>query len=176
MATYRIDASQVARALKAEDARTVSAIKKGAYRAAMRGKGHLVGAAKKKGKVDLGQYINSFQVARRGDGIVVLYNDSPIAGVIELGARPHPVSEEGQFAIREWVRRKLLGVSEELAEQNDEVEAIARAIVEKIRRYGQEPTYIFRDEQAVLSGFVKEEVERARREAERGPGGQGAPA
>lgn len=34
-------------------------------------------------------------------------NDSPIAGIIEKGARPHKVSREGFEQIYEWVRRKV---------------------------------------------------------------------
>lgn len=40
-----------------------------------------------------------------------VYNHNPIIGILELGARPHPVSLEGQRAIYEWVERhfRLVG-------------------------------------------------------------------
>jgi hypothetical protein len=51
---------------------------------------------------------------RRGPGspgpVAVVYNDNPIIGVLELGARPHAVSEEGRLAIFEWVLRHFRGI------------------------------------------------------------------
>jgi hypothetical protein len=37
--------------------------------------------------------------------VAITFNDAPHIGVLECGARPHPVSLEGQRAIYEWVER-----------------------------------------------------------------------
>lgn len=168
MSTHRISPSQLGPALRQAGTDARAAVGRGAVRAAHRGKLRLVVAAKEKGKVDLGQYINSFHVRKLADGTVVLYNDSPHAGIIELGARPHPVSLEGQEAIRGWVRRKL-DVDDE-----KEVERITQAIVRKLERYGQKPTYVFKDELANLTRYLEEEVNRALKQIRGTPPG-GAP-
>jgi hypothetical protein len=43
--------------------------------------------------------------------LIEVYNHNPIIGILELGARPHPVSIEGQRSIYEWVERhfRLVG-------------------------------------------------------------------
>jgi hypothetical protein len=161
MATRAISAKDLPKALREEARKVKGAIRSSQRVAAQRGKAHLIAETDRKGITDRGQYKSSFKVRGQGSGgEVVLENDSPIAGVIELGARPHPVSEEGREAIRAWVARKMLGISAADAEDNLDVEAITRAIVEKIRRHGQDGRFVFRDALPTLNRFLREEVER----------------
>jgi hypothetical protein len=159
MATRAISAKDLPKALREEARKVKGAIRSSQRVAAQRGKAHLIAETDRKGITDRGQYKSSFQVRGQG-GEVVLENDSPIAGVIELGARPHPVSEEGREAIRAWVARKMLGINAADAEDNLDVGAITRAIVEKIRRHGQDGRFVFRDALPTLNRFLREEVER----------------
>lgn len=194
MATYRIEPDKLGRQLIAEGEKTRKAYHRGVMRAAMRGKRLLVQKTKEADFQYLGQFRNSFQVENRPSG-PVLYNDAPHAGIVELGARPHPVSEEGIQAIAEWVKRKLMAGEireargalrraerrkdptaaswRKATEANIEERAlrIANAIAWKIRRSGQVGRYIFRDNLPALSRFVAEEVHRAIDQMPKGPGG-----
>src|SRR5262245_18169728 len=118
MATYTITSKELSKALSREAKGVRRKIERGALRAAHRGKALLVRKTDEKGITDLGQFKNSFQVERgAARGIVAeLWNDAPHAGIIELGPRPHPVSREGWEAIREWVARKMLELSADLAD------------------------------------------------------------
>lgn len=40
--------------------------------------------------------------------IAYIQNSAPYIGILEMGARPHPVSLEGQWAIYEWVERHFV--------------------------------------------------------------------
>lgn len=158
-----ISAEQVGAILRADrDART-KGVTIGLSRAAERGKAHLMTMTKKLGKVHMGQYRASWRVVRDGDGYTII-NDAPHAGVIELGARPHKVSPEGVEAIREWVRRKVLGYSIADADSNAETDQITMGIVRKLAKYGQRGTFIVRDSMPELQRFVTVEIDRAIRE------------
>lgn len=161
MATTRISAKDLPKALRAEARKVRGAVRKGQRRAAQRGKAHLIAETGRKDITDRGQYVNSFKVRGGGNrGDVILENDSPIAGVIELGARPHPVNAEGVEAIRAWVARKMLGISAADAEDNLDVEAITWGIVNKLRTEGQEGRFVFQDALPDLRRFLRQEVER----------------
>lgn len=58
------------------------------------------------------------------------------AASVELGTKPHPVSDSGIRALADWVRLKL-GYSEE------EAEKMAHGIAWKIRHYGTKPVGMF---------------------------------
>jgi hypothetical protein len=166
MAEHVITEKQLSAALRREAKKVPAALSRAAVRAAHRGKSHLVRKTKEKGITDLGQYANSFEV-KRGVGdqdLATITNTAPHAGIIELGARPHPVSREGFERIREWVARKMLDISSQMADENEEVDRIAWAIVKKIEREGQAPRHVFADEQTVLVKFWREEFERALRQ------------
>ena len=85
-----IKPSQLAGTLRAEVRFVRGAMRRGAGRAARRGKVLLIERANAAGKTYLGQFRNSFHVAD-GTNTVTLYNDAPHAGIIELGARPRVV-------------------------------------------------------------------------------------
>lgn len=60
--------------------------------------------------------------------------DAPHAGIIELGARPHPVSREGVEAIARWVFLKLHAVQGPSKKTFDEKSGKFRTTVPKDRR------------------------------------------
>lgn len=83
-----------------------AAARRGARIAAKRGKSHLMHAT----PVDNGDMKSAWKVVNRPGGaglseMSVIENTAPYAGVVERGARPHAVSEAGQLAIYEWVKR-----------------------------------------------------------------------
>lgn len=151
-AAIKIDPKKLGSALRAEARFVGGVMKRGAVAAAHRGTAHLVSATQEAGKVYLSQFVNSFRVSQDARG-VVLYNGAPHAGIIEEGARPHPVSQAGQEAIKRWAMRKL-----DLDEQ--EAIRVARGIVAKLRTKGQKGTFLFRNAQPELTRFYAEEVKR----------------
>lgn len=189
MATYRIEPDKLGRALINEGHKTAKAYRRGVTRAAHRGKVRLVAATKEKGVDYLGQFRNSFHVDERPSG-PVLYNDAPHAGILELGARPHPVSKEGIDALTEWAKVKLMesgprrpakksvpltakadaAYGKRVDDFEAEARSIAFAIARKIRREGQKGRFIFRDELPTLVRYVAEEVHRAIDQMKKGPG------
>ncbi len=166
-----------------ERAKVNQAMQKAARAAAQKLKAYLVDEVDSLGITYQGIYRNSFVV--KGNSVS---NTAPHAGIIELGARPHAVSEEGFQAIKEWVRVKLLGRPPEswtglkkaakdriagktnnigglnallgVKTEDDEAEGIARAIVAKIRREGQKPRYVMRNALPKASEYFKQEFER----------------
>lgn len=135
----------------------LAAIRRGIRNGARGGRAVLVRRSPK----DLGQLKNSWRdtASRPGTAtmttVAEVFNDAPYAGIVELGARPHPVSREGQLAILEWVQRHFRGEDEKAQRR------IARAIVHKIRREGQRPTYFVRDSLGDLNALAAREVARA---------------
>jgi hypothetical protein len=76
--------------------------------------------------------------------LAFIENDSPIVGILDLGARPHPVNAEGIAALTVWAAGKL-GLPP------DEAERVARAIAWRIRKKGTKPTYFVRDSKQDLA-------------------------
>lgn len=132
-------------------------MERASYLAAQRGRTLLVG----KSPVDRGQFKNAWTVRRTKTGVDVI-NDAPYAGIIELGARPHPVSQEGIEALVGWVwrHRASFGLGGGKDAQA-EVRRIAHAIAWKIRKYPTKPHYVVRSSMDDLRRFLAEEIERA---------------
>jgi len=102
-----------------------------------------------------GTTANQWEVKKgRGRRPVSIVNNAPHIGVLELGARPHPVSFEGRIAIARWARLKF-GVSP------GEAQGIAEAIAHKIAAHGQKPTYFVRDSLDDLSAAMGRGVQKA---------------
>lgn len=120
------------------------AIERGVLRAKTLGLTILV----ERSPVDQGQLRAAWRITE--DGII---NDAPHAGIVENGARPHPVGPAGILALTDWAMRH--GATDE-----QEAEAIAHAIAWKIRHHGQAPTYFVRDSQRELRKILKVEVEQ----------------
>lgn len=93
------------RELQRREGAVRAAARRGARIAAQRAKALLMHRT----PVDTGELKSSWKVARtkiRGSNEVALIeNTAPHAGIVEMGARPHAVSEAGQLAIYEWVKR-----------------------------------------------------------------------
>lgn len=102
--------------------------------------------------VDQGEMIRAWRVIPRADGSLLIKNDAPHAGIIERGARPHPVSEEGRLAIRDWAERHGF----------DDPEAASWGIVNKIKKEGSRAHWILRDSKQVLVEILHGELEGVR--------------
>lgn len=142
-------------------------VRKATYLAAVRGQAYMKSVT----KVDRGQLKNAWK-AKRVDNGAVLENSAPYAGVIELGARPHPVGVYVWSLIREWVRRNITYqvkaksgknkgklVTKRHSKDDEMLDEITWGIVGKIRREGQEPTYFVRNSMPKLQSFFGEIVE-----------------
>lgn len=152
MATYTIKPDQLQAALAAEGSRHAKAVQNGLAAGARRFEALMVAKTKEAKKVDQGQFLAAWETrVRQGSAEVV--NDAPHAGIIELGARPHPVSEEGRANIARWFMRKL-GLNEA------EAKAAASAVARKLRRYGQKGTFIVRDNMDQAGKLVGTEIAR----------------
>lgn len=118
-----------------------------------------------------------------------LQNVAPQAGIVELGARPHAVNPEGWAAIYEWVRRhpemythagkaknaawqgpnkprmrhnpKMAGPMRPFKGPDPEISAITNAIVGKIKRDGQKPTYFVRKNLDGIARAMLSEIARS---------------
>jgi hypothetical protein len=124
-----------------------------------------------------------------GATLATLDNDAPHVGIVELGARPHTMSPAGWAAIYEWVRRhpelythagskknpamsgpnqpkmrrtpKALGPIRPYHGPDPEISAITNAIVQKIRKVGQKPTYFIRKNLDALARLAVQEVAKS---------------
>lgn len=103
MATISIDAGKLGARLRADAKGAPLAVRRAMFSAAQRGKALLV----KDSPVDRGILRNAWRVLKMLDG-VELVNDQPYAGVMERGARPFKISDDGLWALKAWVMRKLM--------------------------------------------------------------------
>lgn len=144
-----------------------NAVKRGMSRSATLSRAYIV----KQTPVDLGQLKNAWKVRRKP--VIELYNTAPYGGVVEKGARPHPVSLAGQIAIYEWVRRHFYYTEWSGGKrskpkkvrggpfEDETLTAITMGIVNKIRTKGQKPTYFVRNSLPELRRLMVEEVVKA---------------
>lgn len=180
MTTIALTPKQLTARLKQDAERYPAALKHGLRRGAQRGRTLLVHES----PVDTGQFKNAWKV-RDLNSAPQIHNDAPHAGIIERGARPHPVSREGVDAIRAWVKR-VLGAdlkagtkTQPKAAQKGEkrfmgkyrrmmherefeaaVDNVVWAIITKLKREGQVGKFIVQDNLEKLARFAREEVER----------------
>src|SRR6266567_3535723 len=106
MTTLRIRTDQLVPMLQREIKKVDQCVKIALERAAARWIGYLRQRVDQMGITNTGGYRDGFEL-RVSAGRVVVDNDHPAAAVIELGCAPHPVSVEGQEAIRQWCVTKL---------------------------------------------------------------------
>lgn len=193
----------VAGAVKRSAALVREGIRRGAIRGAERGRAFIV----TKTPTDQGQLKASWHVRpgiptaiQRGTAILAeLLNDAPHAGIVERGARPHPVSPEGWMAIYDWVMRHRVelgvvtaGGKARRARKSKvplaaaallpgrgvgldpAVAQITQGIVFKLRTKGQAPTYFVKDNldvlRRILDAEVRSSVDAALRRAQSGRG------
>lgn len=159
MPTIRIRTDQLAEALKFEGARVQSCVRRALKSAADRWIKYLRHSIDDRGITNTGGYRDGFTV-KVVNGRVVVENDHPAAGVLELGCAPHPVSIEGQELIRQWCIDKL-GLND------DEARSAAFLICRKIREQGQEPKYIVRDAIPTLMRYFELDLRAELRKTER---------
>lgn len=177
MSTFSFTPQQLSRRLKQDAKKLPDAVRRGLRMGAARGRTRLVRAT----PTDLGQMKNAWKDSATVDGAKIV-NDAPHAGIIERGARPHKVSEEGMRALMEWVVRNLGTEIDSRARQRqaygprikgarggrralgayrvDVAEEIAQAIARKIRAQGQEPKLIVAKRMDDLARDARLEVER----------------
>lgn len=136
-------------ALKRRAKATPDVLRKGLYLAAQRGRTLLV----RRSPVDRGNYKNAWQVHKRPGGAEI-ENSAPYAGIIELGARAHPVSREGRESILGWVRRHFPAADEK------EAQRIANAICWKIQTKPTKGKFVVRSSMDNLYRFLHAEVMR----------------
>jgi hypothetical protein len=96
--------------IKREGAKVEKALARGAMGGARRFAALLADVYDNEGITYQGILKNSVKAVKRGNSAAVVV-DAPHAGIIELGARPHPVSREGVEAIARWVTKKLQAVA-----------------------------------------------------------------
>lgn len=145
MARYDLTLNQLKRVLKEQPERIKRAINAGIEAGARRGRSHMLD----KGPKDQGDYRKSWAVAKGSTG-VVLKNDTPYAGVLERGAKPHfpPLAP-----LTQWVMRRL-------GKRGPEAVSIARAIQHKISQEGLPAKYVARMELPELTSLAGKEIDK----------------
>lgn len=158
-----VPAEKLGKVMKDADRRMRQAINKGAKRAAWRGKDRLIKAADDKKIRYRKRYQKSFRIRRR-DGNWAIVNEAPQAGIIELGTRPHPVSEGGIKMLERWAKRTL-GIRGRSKKAKAQARGVAEAIARDIQHRGQKGRYVFRDELDKLARYWREETVKQLRKA-----------
>lgn len=166
--TYTVDGldglgATLGKVLREQLQRDVKVIKtKVALEVMERSKGEALRLTNKMGLVDRGLYKHGFATQVMPNG-ADLYNDNPVAGVIELGRRPNRPGPP--FApIREWVARKLAanGAIQPLPGETmyQAITRVAGAIRWSIHHKGTKPRYTLRKatSRRKLSAYFKDAV------------------
>lgn len=150
----RITAKQAAELIK----NTPKMLQAVAKRAALVSAHRSVTALKKLSPVDMGVYRAAWKVVPGfGRMLAKVENRSPVAGVVEKGARPHAVSAAGREAIRAWVIRKGIATPEE-------ADAVVWGIVQKLKREGQKGLHLLEKQIPTSAKWFQTELERLLRE------------
>lgn len=178
---------------------TGRAIVRGARKSMQKAKRHLVSVTPKdRGKARRGWKVKTAGTPTEvttGNGLIgSVENDNPYIGILENGARPHPVSVEGQEAIYQWVLRhiRLVGSTtmgfaavhaSEISKGThrrkfgsvDKGEQLARRITflicRKIRTKGQAPKFFVRDSLDLIARMCQTDIEASIRDRMSRPGG-----
>lgn len=102
----------IAKRLERHDEAARIAVHQGLRSGARFGRTHLVSVTKKdRGMAKAAWKVYNGPLNARGNTPAAwIENSAPYIGVLELGARPHAVSEEGRLAIFEWVLRHFRGI------------------------------------------------------------------
>lgn len=149
MSKIRLTPAKFARSLIKRAGGITKAVDKGIETGAHRGMAILVARTPSGATSKMRQ---SWSVNGKGRRVEI-HNDAPYAGIVEKGARPHPVNEEGIAAITHWARRKL-GLNAV------DAEGLAQGVAWKLRRKGQKPTHFVRDSMDDLRDALADEVAR----------------
>lgn len=152
MSSIAIKPDDVAKMMEAENKKALWMLDDACRAAALRMVTFLANLVDDLGITYLGTYKLSLHV-ELVEGLWTVLADAPHAGIVELGARPHPVSEEGRLAIKTWAERKL-GLTE------DQAEEASWAICKKIENEGVDGHFLMRDSQPQAKQFLREELAR----------------
>lgn len=167
MIRIELTLGQLPKLLQKHAAEAPAAIARGLMKAAVHAQADLKAAKQPR---DRGLFAAAWTVSS-ANGNVVLHNSAPYAGILERGARPHPVSKAGREAIREWVIRKgVLFVAGKGDRQvrvtgrnkdryESAIDSAVWAICAKIKREGQKPLWVVRDRMPKFRRYLKEELE-----------------
>lgn len=98
--------------------------------------------------VDRARLRNAWDVQKVDEG-ADLYNDTPYAGAVEAGSRPHWPPED---PIKRWVERVI-------NPPEDEVDGITYAIRKKIAEEGTDPVYMVKDNLERMQAILEEVAE-----------------
>lgn len=191
MPKFSITPKQLPGALDASEKNSRLAVQKGAYLAANRGRTLLVHRSRKLAN-DRGIFANAWTVVPAGfkpipgpwaygNKMMQVVNRAPYAGVIELGARPHPVSDVGILNIERWVKRNIVAFEEAThtssrsggsvktrltaAQRQRLIQSVAMGIVWKLRHKGQAPKYVVQGALDKLQKYLMLEVRRMLKKA-----------
>lgn len=161
MPTVPLKPGQLGPALREQAKMFPQAVRRGLIGAARRGQTHMV----RKTPTDQGQLRNSWGVRQIPEP--TLANIAPHAGIVERGARPHPVSDAGMLELEAWALRnpEVIAAFQDdgkgrLRTREQAARAAAGAIAWKLRHHGQEPTYFVRNELEALTRYIRPEVIR----------------
>ena len=141
-----LTAKQLAKLLEKRAQESPEVFRRASVVAAQRARTALV----KKTPVDQGIMKNAWHTVTTADGARV-ENLAPHAGIVEGGARPHPVSAEGIAALTEWAIRKGY------AKDEKEAAPIVWGIVKRLKTEGQKGLFIARDLLPQASRWLGEE-------------------
>lgn len=102
----------LAKTLERHDIRTKASVARGLRAAAHFGRTHLVSVTPKdRGMAKAAWKVHNGPINAQGATPAAwVENSAPYIGILENGARPHAVSEEGRQAIFEWVLRHFRGI------------------------------------------------------------------
>ncbi len=157
--TIRISAKALGPELTARAKQTPKAMRAGIRLAAERARSLLAS----KTPVDTGAMKARWRVSQ--GGTVEVVNDTPYAGVIEGGARPHGVSVEGRHAIKLWFMRKL-----KLSEKEASIRT--EAFCQRLMAHGWPGTFFVRNALPDITKMAATSVNHVLDAASRRPAGK----
>ncbi len=147
--TVSVAPGKLAAVLQADADLRLKGVKAAIKRASKTARDHLRSAT----PVDQAQMIKSWKITTSLNGDVTVRNDSPHAGIIEAGAKPHKVNAAGVAALTKWASRH---VSEE------DIKQVVWGIVRKLEKFGQKGHFILRDSIPDILNYLHEELEAAK--------------
>lgn len=140
---------QLEKALRSDIKARREAVRNGISAAALRGRGLLT----KRTPTGATNLLKVAWQVRKAQSGYLIENTAPYAGIVEQGARPHPVSLEGRLAIQHWAERKL-GMDEK------EAAALAEGVAHKLAEKGQPGTFYVKNSLPELAKFLGAEITR----------------
>jgi hypothetical protein len=153
MSTVETTPEGLVRILKRAEKEIPKAVKQGLVKSASLARAEL--AHLSTDFIDLGVFAGSWKSGESPEGAQV-YNNTPYAAVLEIGARPHTVDEANRQHIYEWVLRHMNGMAHTVRRVGDTTigpkvgtdevaKRITNAICKHIQERGIKGHYVVRD-------------------------------